>query len=128
MTWSFYSEAYEGKGTQIVRISSNRAETRTIIRLGPKAGRLLIDVIDADSKQRVKDASVAMNHKGRPKTLIRSGSNTPDGFDLLIPPDVSVEIAIGAPGYQTYHYQKNDQDFLKLSSGAEKTLTIELHH
>lgn len=127
LAWSFYSETYGRKGAQIVRITSSQAETRTTIRLGPKAARLLISTIDTESKQPIKDASITMNYKAAPKTLLRSGSNRPDGFDVLIPPEVPVEIAISAPGYQTFHFEQRGQDFIKLSSGSEKRLTVELH-
>jgi hypothetical protein len=126
--WSFYSEAYGGKGIRSVHVYGNQRVTRVVINLGTKAGRLLIHVIDAETKQPIKNANVAMIHKGKPKTLFRSGSNRQDGFDVLIPPNIPIEIAVTAPDYQTWHYEKSGIDSIRLSSGAEQDIMVALHH
>jgi hypothetical protein len=101
-----------------------------IVRLGPKAGRLLIRVIDAKTKQPIRDVSVALNHKGKRKTLFRSGTTRPDGrFDLLIPPSIPINVVLSAPGYKTWHYvnaESADRDAVRIQSGSSRKIIVEL--
>jgi len=126
MLWSFYSETYEGKGTTSVYVDGSQRVTNAVVNLGPEFGHLLIRVIDADTKKPIGNAEVAMNRKGEPKTLLRSGANKPDGFDLLLPPNIPIEFSLAAPGYQAWHYRQRGIDSIRLGSRSEQRITVEL--
>jgi hypothetical protein len=126
MLWSFYSETYEGKGMELVYVDGTQRVTNAVVKLGPEAGRLVIRVIDSDNGKSIGNAEVTMNRKGEPKTLLRSGANKPDGFDLLLPPNIPVEFSVAAPGYQVWHYRQRGIDSIRLSSGFERKITVEL--
>jgi hypothetical protein len=126
MLWSFYSETYEGKGMTSVYVDGTQRDTNAVVNLGPEFGHLLIRVIDADTKKPIGNAEVAMNRKGEPKTLLRSGANKPDGFDLLLPPNIPIEFSITAPGYQVWHYRQRGVDSIRLGSRSEQRITVEL--
>lgn len=130
LVWSFYSEAYGNDGKVVVNVEENRIVRDAIIRVGPKAGRLFIGVIDAKTKHPITDASVTMNHKGKPKVLIETGATRQDGgFDLLIPPSTPINVVVKAPGYSTWRYVKGgsvDRDAIRLRPGASKAMTVEL--
>jgi hypothetical protein len=130
LLWSFYSEAYKREEFPIVNVKENQLVRGVIVRLGPKAGRLLIDVIDAKTRQPISDVSVALNHKGKPKTLYRSGTTTPDGrFDLLIPPSIPINVVLSAPGYETWRYanaESVDRDAVRIESGSSRRIIVEL--
>ena len=130
LLWSFYSEAYKREEFPIVNVEENQLVRGVIVRLGPKAGRLLIRVIDAKTKQPIRDVSVALNHKGKRKTLFRSGTTRSDGeFDLLIPPSIPINVVLSAPGYKTWRYvnaKSVDRDAVRIQSGSSRKIIVEL--
>lgn len=130
LVWSFYSEAYSGEGFPVINVQENQTVRDVRVRLGPKASRLFISVIDAGTKQPIRDASVALNHKGKPKTLFKTGATTAEGsFDLLIPPSISINVVVEARGYKKWRYVKGgavDRDAIRLLPGSSKKMTVEL--
>jgi hypothetical protein len=130
LLWSFYSEAYKREEFPTINVEENQPVRGVIVRLGPKAGRLLIRVIDAKTRQPIRDASVALNHKGKPKTLFRSGTTMPDSkFDLLIPPSIPINVVISAPGYKTWRFvnaESVDRDAVRVQSGSSRKIIVEL--
>jgi hypothetical protein len=130
LLWSFYSEAYGREGFPIVNVEENQVVQGVIVRLGPKASRLFIRVIDAKTKRPIRDASLALNHKGKPGTLFQPGGTNMDGeFDTLIPPSVPINVVVKAPGYKTWRYGNRgsgDRDAIRLLPGSSKEMTVEL--
>jgi len=97
----------------------------------PKCGRLLITVIDAQTNKKIRDAQVSLNHEGNPKTLLISGTNRPDdSFNLLVPPDVVVDLKVTAPGYRDWHYNtdrsKRESKPLRVAPDTTKELNVTL--
>jgi hypothetical protein len=128
--WSFYSESHMMEGFPVVKVEANQTVRNVIVRLGPKLGRLVITVLSARTKQSIRDASVVLNHKGKPKTRFESGATNPDGtFDLLIPTDVAINVTVSAPGYKTWRYvneKSTERDAIRVRSGSSRRVFVEL--
>jgi len=120
LTFSFYSEAYNAVNWPQITIVNGMTVEDVIVHLAsPKCGRLLITVIDAETNKKIQDAEVSLNQEGKPKTLLISGANRPDGtFNLLVPPDVPIELKISAPGYPDWYYNTDS------GNGKTKTLRV----
>jgi len=130
LLWSFYSEAYGREGFPIVNVEENQIVRGVIVRLGPEASRLFIRVIDARTKRPIRDASLALNHKGKPETRFEPGGTKMDGeFDTLIPASLPINVVLKAPGYKTWRYVKGgsvDRDVIRLRPGSSIEMTVEL--
>lgn len=130
LVWTFYSEAYGNNGILVVNVEENKTVRGATVRLGPKAGRLLIRVIDAKTRRAIRDVSLALNHKGKPDTRFEPGVTNIDGeFDTLIPPSRPINVVIKAPGYKTWRYVNRgsaDRDAIRLLPGDSKEMRVEL--
>ena len=132
LTFSFYSEAYSAvRWPQITIVNGTTVEDVVVHLASPKCGRLLIYVIDAETNKKIQDAEVSLNHEGKPKTLLISGANRPDySFNLLIPPDVVVDLKVSAPGYRDWHYKtdrpKGETKSLRVAPDTTKELNVSL--
>lgn len=130
LVWTFYSEAYGNEGKLVVNVEANKTVQGATVQLGPKAGRLLIRVIDAKTRRAIRDVSLELNHKGKPNTRFEPGMTNLNGeFNTLIPPSRPINVVIKAPGYKTWRYVNRgsaDRDALRLRPGASKEMTVEL--
>lgn len=120
LTFSFYSEAYKAvHWPQVAIVNGTTVEDVIVHVASPKCGRLLITVIDAETNKKIRDAQVSLNHEGKPKTLFISGTNRPDdSFNLLVPPDIVVDVKVSAPGYRDWHSNTD------IPKGEAKTLRV----
>ena len=132
LTFSFYTAAYNGVNWPHITIVNGTTVEDVIVHLAsPKCGRLLITVTDAETNKKIRDAQVSLNHEGNPKTLLISGANRPDySFNLLVPPDVVVDLKVSAPGYRDWHYKtdspKGEAKTLRVAPDATKELNVSL--
>lgn len=132
LTFSFYTEAYNGVHWPHITIVNGTTVEDVIVQLAsPKCGRLLISVTDAETDKKIRDAQVSLNHEGNPKTLLISGANRPDySFNLLVPPDVAIDLKVSAPGYRDWNYNtdrpKGETKTLRLASDTTKELSVSL--
>ena len=132
LTFSFYSEAYNAVHWPRIAIVNGTTVEDVVVHLAsPKCGRLLITVIDAKTNKKIQDAEVSLNHEGKPKTLLISAANRPDySFNLLIPPDVVVDLKVSAPGYRDWHYKtdrpKGETKSLRVAPDTTKELNVSL--
>lgn len=130
LTFSFYSEAYNAVHWPRITIVNGTTVEDVIVHLAsPKCGRLLITVSDPQTNKKIRDAQVSLNHEGNPKTLLISGTNRPDdSFNLLVPPDVVVDLKVSAPGYRDWHYKtdrpKGETKTLRVAADATKELNV----
>ena len=133
LTFSFYSAAYEAVNWPQISIVNETTVEDVIVHLAsPKCGRLLITVIDAQTNKKIRDAQVSLNHEGNPETLLISGTNRPDdSFNLLVPPDVVVDLKVSAPGYRDWHYSTDSSNRetkpLRVAPDTTKELNVTLH-
>jgi hypothetical protein len=132
LTFSFYSAAYNAVNWPKITIVDNTTVEDVVVHVAsPKAGRLLITVIDAKTNKKIRDAQVSLNHEGNPKTMLISGTNRPDdSFNLLVPPDVAVDLKVSAPGYRDWNYNtdrpKNENKSLRVAPDTTKELSVSL--
>ena len=132
LTFSFYSAAYSAVNwPQITIVNGTTVEDVIVHLASPKCGRLLITVIDAQTNKKIRDGQVSLNHEGNPKTLLISGTNRPDdSFNLLVPPDVVVDLKVSAPGYRDWHYNtdspKGETKTLRVAPDTTKELNVSL--
>jgi hypothetical protein len=132
LTFSFYSEAYNATHwPQITIVNGTTVEDVVVHLASPKCGRLLITVVDAETNKKIQDAEVSLNHEGKPKTLLISGANRPDySFNLLVPPDVVIDLKVSAPGYRDWHYNtdspKGEAKTLRVAPDTTKELNVSL--
>ncbi len=130
LTFSFYSAAYNAVNWPQITIVNGATVDDVIVHLAtPKCGRLLITVIDAQTSKKIRDAQVSLTHEGKPKTLLISGTNRPDdSFNLLVPPDVVVDLRVSAPGYRDWQYRndspKGETKTLRVAPDATKELNV----
>jgi hypothetical protein len=132
LTFSFYSVAYNAVNwPQITIVNGTTVEDVIVHVPSPKCGRLLITVIDAQTNKKIRGAEASLNHQGNPYTLLRSGANRPDdSFNLLVPPDVVVDLKVSAPGYRDWHYdtdsRKGETKTLRVAPDTTKELNVTL--
>ncbi|MCA1578662.1 MAG: carboxypeptidase-like regulatory domain-containing protein [Acidobacteria bacterium] len=132
LTFSFYSEAYNAvHWPQITIVNGTTVEDVIVHLAGPKGGRLLITVVDAETNKKIREAQVSLTHAGNPKTLLISGANRSDySFNLLVPPDVVVDLKVSAPGYRVWHYNADrpggETKTLRLAPDTTKELNVSL--
>ena len=130
LVWSFYSEAYQDEGSAQINVLENQTVRDVRVRLGPKASRLLLTVTDAKTGQPITDASVSLNHKGKPNTLFKSGATESNGtFNLLIPSSILINVAVEAQGYRTWRYVKGgavNRDAIRFLPGISRRMTVRL--
>lgn len=132
LLFSFYSEAYRNVSWPRVTIVNGTTVENVIVHVAsPKCGRLLITVFDGETNQQIRDAHVSLNHEGKPLTLFGSGLNTPDyRFNLLVPPDIPIELKVSAPGHRDWHYNTDSSKLetkpLRLASDTTKELNVTL--
>jgi hypothetical protein len=132
LTFAFYSAAYEDVNWPKISIVNETTVEDVIVHLAsPKCGRIVITVVDAQTNKKIRDAEVSLNHEGNPKTLLISGTNRPDdSFNLLVPPDVVVDLKVSAPGYRDWHYNtdrsKHETRPLQVAADTTKELSVAL--
>jgi hypothetical protein len=132
LTFSFYSAAYNRVNWPQVTVVNGTTVEDVIVHLAsPKCGRLLITVIDAQTNKKIRDAQVSLHHESNPKTLLISGTNRPDdSFNLLVPPDVVIDLKVSAPGYRDWNYNTDrpngETKALRLAPDTTKELNVSL--
>lgn len=128
--WSFYGDAQSQEGFPLVKVREDRAVRNVIVRLGPKSSRLLVVVIDANTKQPVSGAAISLNHEGKPKTLFDSGAASPSGeLSVLIPAGIPVNLTVTAAGYKRATYTDRTSkppNAIELKTGENRSIKIEL--
>lgn len=126
--WSFYS--YGLQGLPVVEVRTNEVSRGVLVHLPPKAGRLTVLVTDAMTKRPVADASISVNHEGKPTTAFKPGATGRNGeLTILVPVGVPVNLKVTAEGYRTWSYRdKNTKppDAIQLKTGENKSMKIEL--
>lgn len=129
--WSFYGDANSYAGYPLVDVRQNVVSRGVLIRLGQKASRLLVKVIDSRTKQSISDAAISVNHQGKPKTLLKPGSTNRDGeLAILVPSGVPINLKITAVGYETMIYRDKTsskaKQVIQLKAGEKRSIKVEL--
>lgn len=127
--WSFYSQVYGDKDSLDVSVRENESSRGVIVHLCQKASKLSIQVVDLETKRPVGDAEIAMNHKGKPKTLFKPGLTHSDGrIEVLVPASVPISLTVTADGYNLWDNlgSLNSGGAIQLRPGSKANLIVEL--
>lgn len=128
--WSFYSDAYGLEGFPVVEVRTDDVSRGVLVRLPPKASRLTVVVTEAMTKRPVADASISVNHEGKPTTAFKPGATGHNGeLAILVPVGVPVKLKVTAAGYRTWSYRDRNSkppDAIQLKTGENKSMKIEL--
>ena len=106
-----------------VTVYAGQVTSDVVVRLGPKAPKIVGKVVDAETGEPVGNAIMVISRPGEPRSRLMTGPNKEEvkgGFELLVPP-VPVMIEISAPGYE-----KKQINSLQLSRGEARHLDISL--
>lgn len=106
-----------------VVVVGGQVASDVIVRLGPKASKIVGKVTDASTGTPLENASIVISRVGEPGSRLMTGPNKEDekgSFELLLPP-VPVMIEISAPGYE-----KKQINSLQLLRGETRQFDISL--
>jgi hypothetical protein len=120
--WSFYSDALGLEGFPVVYVHRGGSLQGIIVRLPPKSSRLTVKINDARTHQALEDATVSVNHEGKPKTEFSAGATSRNGeLAILVPPGIAINMKIRRSGYNTSY-----RSGIQLRAGEERTIEINL--
>jgi hypothetical protein len=125
VSFSFYS--HETRPV-IVQLTASQPIISAVFKLGPRAARLILRVVDDISGEPVDNPTVILRSASGPPDFIGMGRD-PDS-SVLVPPDKDIYIEIRADGYLPW-YSKEHSDVIagntvRLPSGDQKEFTIRL--
>ncbi len=97
------------------------------VRLMPKTGKLVIRIVDSETKQAVNDVQVTLCRAESPKYCHRLADQNPDKqFDTLVPL-APFTLQISAPGYKDWYGLEGTGEQplrLQVASGTTKLLSV----
>lgn len=113
-----------------VNVNNKQVTESVLVRLGPKAGRLIAHVVDAETTRPVEEAEVIFYREEKPADYFSFGLNKEPGkFEHLLP-SLPLRMKISAPGYDDWFYgqdgTKERADILLLAPDTTKELAISL--
>jgi len=118
LSFNFYGH---GKCPATVTLSPQQPTAHVTVNVGPRAGSLIFNVVDAVTAARIENISVTLHPLADPKVVL--GTNLGADFMVLVPADEDVSVEVEAKGYQPWHAPNP----VRLNSGESKALTIGLH-
>jgi len=100
------------------------------VHLGPRSGRLVGSVIDANTKRAIEGAILMICRVSQPRDCHPLNANqVATGFSQLLPP-VAFTMKASAPGHHDWYYgndgSKRHGKSMKLAPGTTKSLVIAL--
>jgi hypothetical protein len=118
-----------GTESPVVFVNADQTTSGVVVRMGPKAAKLVAQVIDDVTGKSVERAGITLSRTDYPRYTM-SFSARPDGeFEILIP-SASVELKVSAPDYEGWSSIENRAGIqgqaLQLSESETKKLSISL--
>jgi hypothetical protein len=126
---STYSIFYNLSGNSLpeVLVEENQAPPVVTIRLGPKAGKLLGRIVDAETSQPIKEVQISLCRAEAPMYCHRTSAGGPsEQFQFLVPA-VPLTVQVSAPGYKDWYSNAETQEPLQVEADTTKELSISLH-
>jgi hypothetical protein len=113
------------KGIHMLKLTREEPTARVTLKIGPRPGLLKFDVKDKSTGKPVTGFGVRWI--GVDNTRMMSVEISPQ-TQAFIPPAVDVIVEVHAKGYRRWFYldPSTSQPILRLSSGEEKQLDVEL--
>ena len=125
---TFLSPFVDAKLIPIVNVVEQAVTEAVEVRLPPKGGKLVAQVIDAETQQPVNGARMTFCKADDPtkcSTINATSENAQ--FEKVVPP-MRFTIKVSAPGYKDWYYKQGnssvEQGKILLTSGSTKGLTI----
>ena len=115
---------------EVVTLSQEQRSATVILKLGPKAARLIPTVTDKLTGKPVTDYAVSWTIFDEDSTSSGGQSTSGGSRDALLPPEKYLMLSISAPGYRHWFYHDPSEPsrpaFVRFESGEEKELLVEL--
>jgi hypothetical protein len=129
--WAFYGGAFPNMVTVIV--TDDKAPEPVKIKLGPKAGRLVLTILDGQTDNKIEKGSVTVCRVDQPKSCFTTSTAFPNGRYELLVPDISFTIKFQTTSGGEWVDQKAFDDSgvpfetfqLPLSSRKEMTIRLQ---
>ena len=119
--------------SQIVTLTPDQSTATVVLKLGPKAGRLMPTVTNQVTGKPVTTYQVSWTFFGTDETnsSISGGQEVRPGIKgAIVPPDKYLVLSVIADGYKKWFYHDPSDlsrpAFLRLQPGEEKELPVEL--
>ena len=126
-TSTFYSPP--AKVTELT-VQAGRVAKGVVVRVGPKAGRLIGRIADGVTGQPPPRAMIVFYEAESPQDYMGTGPDVHGRFSILVPSMKAFRMRVSAPGYATWYYGADGTEErvqpLRLASGEGKELTIRL--
>ena len=106
-----------------VRVEGGTLTSGIVLRLGPKAASVHIDLVDVNTGLPIKDLIVHMEQVGFPDRYVRGRQGAP--ADMLFP-STAVKLSVTSVGYDTWTASEYGHDYITFKSGEHRTLTVQL--
>lgn len=113
-----------------VTVTNRQVTEDVVVRLGPKAARLVGRIVDAKTHQPIEEAEIILYREDNPNDYFSFGLNQEGGrFQRLIP-STSLRMKVSAPGYEDWYYGKDGSkelwETVQVAPNATKEITIAL--
>jgi hypothetical protein len=114
-----------------VNVHEGKVVRGVVIRVGPKAGRLVGKVLDSNTNSPIRRAGLTFYDARGTQEYMGTGLRLPAlDFNVLVPSTKPFRMKVWAPGYQTWYYGKDGTQAgaepLRLSPGKTKEMIIRL--
>jgi hypothetical protein len=129
--WAFYGKVWQPSLAQVT-IDETSTVTPVKIKLGPKAGRLVLTILDGSTNKPIETGSVELCRVGEPRSFWTISQDWPKGHYEILTPEVPFTIK-----FKTGHGEWIDRkafdesgvqiETIQLDLGARREMTIRLN-
>jgi len=129
--WAFYGKLWQPSLSQVT-IDEASKSAPVKIKLGPKAGRLVLTILDGATNKPIEEGSVELCRVGEPRSKWSISTSWPKGHYEILTPEVPFTIK-----FQTWHGEWVDRkafddsgvqiETIQLDLGARREMTIKLN-
>jgi hypothetical protein len=123
---STYSDFYNPSGASLpeVLVEEYQATPAVNIQLGPKAGKLVGRILDAETNKTVKEVQISICRVEAPMHCQRHTAEEPlELFQSLVPP-VPLSIRVSAAGYKDWYSKEETQGPLQVAPNMTREFDI----
>jgi hypothetical protein len=128
LTMHFYGH---GHWPATAEITPESPAASTTVKLGPKAGSLVLHTVDETSGAPIKHLTVTLHPAADPHDFVSTSLTGPDPT-ILIPPDEEIFVTVSADGYQPWHLKEHSElspgGAVHLHSQERQQITARLKH
>ena len=125
---TFLSPFVDVKLIPVVNVDEQGVTGNVEVHLPPKGGKVVAQVINAETQQPVDGASITLCRADDPnKCLTINATSQNAQFEKVVPP-IRLTVKVSAPGYEDWYYKKGNASIepgkMLLAPGSTKGLTI----